>query len=187
MPPTLGGFAAKARLCRTFITIAVFCSGSSYTVSDPLHRSNMAEDLFCACCKDPLSSTSEENQALACGHVFHKDCIDDYCQVANIELSNLECPLCKLSAPVVEVMAATTAVPLPENNASVTAQVVVVDEAGVGAAPELASTELPVPREPPAEGVPDDGTQQVCTLVSIMMAFVRPFVTAVTIRSFYAT
>ena len=136
----------------------------------------MAADLLCcACCKDELSSTSDENQALTCGHVFHKDCISDYCRVANTDLSKIECPLCKLSAPVVELMAATTAVPLPENDANI-----VIDQVGVveESMPESTSEELPVPQT---------GTQQVCTLICSMLAFVRPFVTAVTIRGFDAT
>ena len=72
-------------------------------------------------------------------------------------------------------MAATTAVPLPENDANADIdQVGVVEES----MPESTSGELPVPQT---------GKTQVCTLLCSMLAFVRPFVTAVAIRGFDAT
>ena len=54
-----------------------------------------ADTLACACCQDKLQDGTEA-QALVCGHVFHKECINNYMEVAGFaSLEDVPCPNCK--------------------------------------------------------------------------------------------
>ena len=48
---------------------------------------------------DFADEPEQANQFLACGHRFHKYCLDTFCSVSNTTLDNISCPLChKLAA-----------------------------------------------------------------------------------------
>jgi len=53
----------------------------------------------CACCKQLFGQTQEMvTRALACGHVYHQDCIEEYCNVKHWDITDCPCPICKLTA-----------------------------------------------------------------------------------------
>ena len=72
-------------------------------------------ELTCASCLDTLRDDTPI-QALKCGHVFHKECMTSYLEIVQCTLEQVECPICKVSADAIDMMAMTTNVPLPENN-----------------------------------------------------------------------
>ena len=47
---------------------------------------------------DFADEPEQANQFLACGHRFHKYCLDTFCSVSNTTLDNISCPLCHKSA-----------------------------------------------------------------------------------------
>jgi Zn finger protein HypA/HybF involved in hydrogenase expression len=52
---------------------------------------------MCTICHAPLLDTTP-TLALKCAHVFHKACIDTWCDVTKTNLEDLTCPSCKSSA-----------------------------------------------------------------------------------------
>ena len=50
----------------------------------------------CPICRDDIGE--RERQALMCGHVFCKECIDNWCTMKNKDLNSIGCPCCKQSA-----------------------------------------------------------------------------------------
>ena len=43
---------------------------------------------------DFADEPEQANQFLACGHRFHKYCLDTFCSVSNTTLDNISCLLC---------------------------------------------------------------------------------------------
>ena len=58
-------------------------------------EANSAE---CACCKQKFSDTPDlERHALACGHVYHHECINEYREHVGESFEALRCPICRVS------------------------------------------------------------------------------------------
>ncbi len=73
----------------------------------PCLRRDMAAADECPCCKQLFGSTPEmENHSLACGHVYHAECIDEYRLIKECDFDTLPCPICKLTAREVAGMEA---------------------------------------------------------------------------------
>ena len=53
---------------------------------------------MCAICRSELDNEGAANTAMVCGHVFHKECIEEYAKVKNTALEHLRCPECRKSA-----------------------------------------------------------------------------------------
>ena len=69
------------------------------------------EVLVCACCHAPLvpeSDGGEKLHALACYHAFHLECLTAYSGVKGVPISELNCPLCKLTEKDVITSSAAT-------------------------------------------------------------------------------
>ena len=54
-----------------------------------------ARDGVCAICKKSVFEDGGNVQWLACGHCYHKDCIDEYCHVIGTPLEGIRCPECR--------------------------------------------------------------------------------------------
>ena len=77
----------------------------SQPISLTIDRSDTSQ--ICAICFDSLNQTnnSQKNpemdiKTLTCSHIFHTECIDEWCNVQYAEYSNIniiQCPLCKQS------------------------------------------------------------------------------------------
>ena len=57
----------------------------------------------CGICQFALDGTETEN-ALLCGHTYHRYCIDSYATHKMISLENLECPVCKQTASQINAL-----------------------------------------------------------------------------------
>ena len=74
------------------------------------HRAAM-----CAICREEMGN--EEATAMVCGHVFHKECIEEYAKVKSTALEHLRCPVCRESAADLGQAPAAPAVRLLEPSA----------------------------------------------------------------------
>ncbi len=55
--------------------------------------------IACEICKaDFADEPNEPDQFLACGHRYHKYCLDTYCSVSGVSIAEMACPLCNKSA-----------------------------------------------------------------------------------------
>ena len=66
----------------------------SITMSDVISSHDVHT---CAICMEPLHEYSDDT-SLDCGHTYHTDCINTYCESAATEIQHVECPVCKRTA-----------------------------------------------------------------------------------------
>ena len=52
----------------------------------------------CTICQDNIVAAGEPTEALSCGHVFHRYCINMFCQHRELDLESVGCPTCRCTS-----------------------------------------------------------------------------------------
>jgi len=76
--------------------------------TEPILGSSLAENTLCAICQDTIIPTDPARRLLACEHVYHRGCIDEWFR------RSVYCPSCRHDIRLPSVGAAAAASPPPQ-------------------------------------------------------------------------
>ena len=109
----------------------------------------MAANEECPCCKQLFGSMEEmARDALTCGHVFHAECIEEYCSHKQQDITSVPCQLCSFTADDVVKMKASQQLETLGGSSSSAAPMVVEDDDD--SSTDVSAATLGRPEEEPA-------------------------------------